>query len=398
MRKITILLVCLLLSCAVQVSAQKKSLDALNREIRQAEEDIKRNTALLNETRKDQASGQRELKLTQGRVTSRRRVVSALEQQIGLLDADLNESQSSVGKLNKEQNRLRAEYADMIRESYKNYLLSNYLALLFASKDFDDLTRRIDYMRRYNAMRERKAYQIDSLSGVINTHIAEVDMKLSELDKTKKAHDQELASLAVDVKQYEKTLASLKTQESKISRQIADKRAQIARAQQEIARMVAAENKKSGKATLSAEQLRVATELTGRFDQNKGRLPWPVRGGVIIDPYGLHAHPTQRGITVDNKGVNIAGSKGAEVFCVFEGTVANIFFYQGLNNNVMVRHGSYLTVYSNLSSVSVRVGDKVALNQSLGRLSSSGNSEDYSLHFEVWKESSNLNPEQWLMP
>ncbi len=394
-------LACLLLFAAVALwAAGQKSIDALNREIRQAEEDIRRNTALLNETRKDQASGQRELKLIESRIVSRKKVVKALEGQIGLLEEDLTQSRSSVGKLDREQEQLRGEYAGMIRESYKNYVQSNYLALLFAAKDFDDLTRRIDYMRRYNALRERTSGRIDSLSRVINVHIAEVDVKLAELDKTKAAHTTELASLASDQKQYETTLANLKAQEGKISRQIADKRAQVQRAQKEIARMVAAENKKasSAKSTMSAEQLRVATELTGRFDQNKGKLPWPIRKGVIIDEYGLHAHPTQKGLTVDNKGVNIAGAKGAEVYCVFEGTVANIFFYQGLNNNVMVRHGSYLTVYSNLAAVSVTVGQKVALNQSLGRLSSGNDSEEYNLHFEVWKEAANLNPEQWLIP
>ncbi|MDR2885437.1 MAG: peptidoglycan DD-metalloendopeptidase family protein [Rikenellaceae bacterium] len=379
-------------------AAGQKSVESLKSEIALAEEEIRQSNALLGETRRDQASGQRELKLIQSRISSREKIVEALGEQIGLLDEDLTRGRSVVTVLNKERTKLKDEYAVMIRESYKNYLLNNYLAFLFASKDFNDITRRLNYMRRYNDQRERKAARIDSLSGVIAIHMVEVDLKKAELDKTKTTQTAELTELGKDKKQYLTTLANLKVQEGKISREISAKRAQVQRAQQEIARMVAAEAKKTGKKPMTAEQQRDAVALTGRFDQNRGKLPWPVRGGVIIDHYGLHAHPTQKGLTVDNKGVNIAGARNAEIRCVFEGVVANIFFYQGLNNNVMVRHGSYLTVYSNLASMSVKVGDKVSLNQVLGRLPASGSDEDLAVHFEVWKESENLNPESWLMP
>ncbi len=396
MRQIFIL-AALLLGFATSAVAQNKTVEALNQEIRRAEEEIRKNTALLNETQKNKASSQREIKLIRNRIASRQKMLSALKKQIEALSDDLSTNRSSVKKLESELSSLKGEYAGMIRESYKNYLQNNYLAFLFASKDFNDVTRRINYMRRYNAMRERKALQIDSLSGVIAVRIEELDHQLVELDRTKATETAELNSLGKDEKQFQSKLATLKSQESKINREIVNRRAQIQKAQREIARMVAAETKKTAKKTLTADQQREVKELSGRFDQNKGKLPWPVRGGVIIDRYGLHPHATQKGLTVDNKGINIAAGKGAEVRSVFEGTVANIFFYQGLNNNVMVRHGEYITVYSNLASVAVKVGDKVTLNQVLGRLPSGGDEEEYALHFEVWKLSANLNPEQWLI-
>jgi septal ring factor EnvC (AmiA/AmiB activator) len=336
--------------------------------------------------------------LIQSRIDSREKMLRALREQISLLDKQFVSDSSQVATLGDQRAVLRREYASMVRESYKNHLLNNYLAFLFASRDFDDMTRRINYMRRYNDLMERKAARIDSLSGTIAIRMIEVDIKKMELDKTRNSQTAEINELGNDKKQYTTTLTKLKTQESKLARDISDKRALVQRAQNEIARMVAAEAKRSGRETLTAEQQRDAAALTGRFDENRGKLPWPVRGGVIIDRYGLHAHPTQKGMTVDNKGINIAAAGGSQVRCVFDGVVANIFFYQGLNNNVMVRHGSYITVYSNLSSVSVKVGDKVALNQTLGRLSSSGEADDCSVHFEVWKESQNMNPETWLMP
>ena len=117
---------------------------------------------------------------------------------------------------------------------------------------------------------------------------------------------------------------------------------------------------------------------------------------MIVDRYGVHPHATQKGLMVNNKGVNIASGSGAEVRAVFEGDITQIVFVQGLNNTVIIRHGNYLTTYSNLASVNVKTGDKVTLNQVIGRLSNSDNSDDCVLHFEIWKETENLNPEQWL--
>ncbi|MCD8072594.1 MAG: M23 family metallopeptidase, partial [Alistipes sp.] len=111
--------------------------------------------------------------------------------------------------------------------------------------------------------------------------------------------------------------------------------------------------------------------------------------------YGTHPHPTQRGLTVNNRCVNIAGQPGADVLCVFEGEVSQVFAIAGYNTGVLVRHGKYITVYANLATVSVKKGDKITLNQRVGRLSDSSNPDDVFVHIEIWQESTNLNPEPW---
>ena len=130
--------------------------------------------------------------------------------------------------------------------------------------------------------------------------------------------------------------------------------------------------------------------------QNKGKMLMPVNGGVIIERFGKHPHPTEKRITVVNKGVNIAAPKGSEVYAVFEGEVARVMFIAGLNNCVMLRHGDYFTIYSNLATVSVKVGDQVGTNTKLGTISAGDNPDDYQLHFEVWFHTINQDPELWL--
>ena len=114
--------------------------------------------------------------------------------------------------------------------------------------------------------------------------------------------------------------------------------------------------------------------------------------GVIVDGYGKHAHAVRQSVTVNNTGINIAAEAGAPVKAVFEGEVSVVFFVPGMNNAVMIRHGDYVTVYANLEAVGVKTGDGVALNQTIGKLPA----DDAFLHFEIWKDQQNLNPELWL--
>lgn len=376
--------------------ASAQNIKALQDEIRRAEQEIKINNELLNKTRKDQKLSESQLKLIRARIRNRQNIVSSLEKQITLINEDITTKNHTVSSLSDQLAQLKKEYADMLYTSYKNYKLNNFLVFLFASKDFNDATKRVAFMRRYNNMREKKAGTIDSLSKRLSIQITELDSKRTELDKTKVSRFEELSTLGKDETQYKGAVNQLKQKEGKLAREVRLKREQIEKAQSQIQRIIAEEARKSKSAKKTTAEVQYDTELSGRFDQNMGKLPYPIRNGVIIDRFGIHPHPTQRGLTVNNRGINIAGAAGAEVRCVFEGVVTRIIFLPGLNNSVMVRHGNFITVYSNLSTVSIKTGDKVALNQRLGNISSSDDDSELMMHFEIWKETTNLNPESWL--
>lgn len=245
-------------------------------------------------------------------------------------------------------------------------------------------------------MRQQKAEQIKSVADSLHVQIGELENRKAELTKVRDTRTQEVSSLGKDEKQYQSSLSEINTKSGKLSSEIRKKQSQINKLQQRIQAIIAEEARKNRATPKSAAQEEYIANLSGRFDQNKGLLPYPVRGGVIVDRYGVHPHATQKGLMVNNKGVNIASGSGAEVRAVFEGDITQIVFVQGLNNTVIIRHGNYLTTYSNLASVNVKTGDKVTLNQVIGRLSNSDDSDDCVLHFEIWKETENLNPEQWL--
>ena len=396
MNRPRLLLILAALFCALNLAAQNQSLDALRDEIRRAEEEIRATNELLAKTKKDKQVTQNQLKLIQNRIRNRKQIIANLEKQTQVINGDIGTKNDTVHAMQNELTQLRKEYADMVYAAYKNYKLNNFLVFLFASKDFNDATRRISYMRRYNRMRQQKAEQIKSVADSLHVQIGELENRKAELTKVRDTRTQEVSSLGKDEKQYQSSLSEINTKSGKLSSEIRKKQSQINKLQQRIQAIIAEEARKNRATPKSAAQEEYIENLSGRVDQNKGLLPYPVRGGVIVDRYGVHPHATQKGLMVNNKGVNIASGSGAEVRAVFEGDITQIVFVQGLNNTVIIRHGNYLTTYSNLASVNVKTGDKVTLNQVIGRLSNSDDSDDCVLHFEIWKETENLNPEQWL--
>lgn len=374
----------------------KTTIQSLNAQIERAEAEIKKSQSLLNKIKKDKKVTQNELKLIISRISNRQNIVSSLNQQIVICEGGIHSKQSQVNALESEIKRLKKEYAAMIYAAYKNHLLNNSMAFLFASRDFQEMTLRINYMKRYNAMRERKAAELNSLSNVLSGEVAELNKQRTQLEESRKARDREISTLRKDETSYKQTSSQLAANEKKVSAKIKENARTKQNAQKQLQRLIAEEARRQSAKKLTTTEQKAVTVLSNNFEQNRGRFPYPVPGGVIIDRFGKHPHPTQRGITIDNKGVNIAGDKGSSIKCIFEGTVSRVVFIKGLNNCVMVKHGNYYTVYSNLAGVSVKAGQSVGRNEVIGRLPSEGTSDEWYLHFELWQGTTFLNPEAWL--
>ena len=136
--------------------------------------------------------------------------------------------------------------------------------------------------------------------------------------------------------------------------------------------------------------------LNDQFSSNLTKLPWPLERGIITENFGVHIHPILEGIKVRNDGIDITTAKGSPVQSVFQGTVRNVFVIPGMNKIVIVRHGSYLSVYSNLIDVYVKVGEVIKTKQVIGILASDSNSDVSILKFQIWKENVKLDPQKWL--
>lgn len=387
----TILALCLGLATVFGQS----SIDQLNAEIKRAEKEIAKNEKLLKEVTKSKKTNQTEIKLLQVKINNRTKVVGGLNKQITLISNDIKQKESDIASMNTQIEELKREYAEIVRVAYKNQKVNSPLLFLFSSDDLNTATRRLSFMRRYNNSLKQKVLDVEQLKSDVATQVELLGKQQQELDNKKAYHQKELNTLDKERKELKAAGKRLDANEKKISKELKNKRDQKRAAQQALQRIIDEETRKTKRKMTDAER-RAITELNGKFDQNRGKMLMPVNGGIIIERYGKHKHPTQKHITVVNKGVNIAASKGSEVFAVFEGDVARVMFINGLNNCVMLKHGDYFTIYSNLASVDVKAGQHVGTNTRLGRLSDGDNPDDHQLHFEVWFHTMNQDPELWL--
>lgn len=392
MRRLCLLMVAFLLAVG---AASGQTIDELNAQIKRAEQEIAKNEKLLKEVTASKKSNQTEIKLLQSKITSREKVVSSLGKQINLISKDIATKQGNIASMRSNLNRLKEEYAEMVRVTYKIQLLGAPLHFIFSSEDVGVATHRLGLLARYNRALERRAEEIVTRTQEVEGEVASLAEQQSALDKTRGEHQKRLKTLDEEKKQLSDAGKKLAANEKKISKELKKKREAKRKAQQTLQKIIDEETRKTKRKMTDAER-RAVTALNGRFDQNKGKMLMPVNGGVIIERFGKHQHPTQKHITVVNKGVNIAAPKGSEVFAVFEGEVARVMFISGLNNCVMLRHGDYFTIYSNLATVCVKAGDKVGTNSKLGTISAGDNPDDYQLHFEVWFHTINQDPEIWL--
>jgi len=205
------------------------------------------------------------------------------------------------------------------------------------------------------------------------------------LDEKKKLKQEE--------KQVESQIRSLKRKESQIRQDIKQKRQTVAHLEKEIKKIIEEERKRTKRwEDLSAKQ----KEITNAFASSKGKLEWPINDGVITSEFGENSHPVLKGIKTFNNGIDISTTKHSKVRCIFEGITRKVVSIPGANLTVIIRHGNYLTVYSNLVDVNVRPGNQVAKGEIIGEVYRDKSSNENILHLELYRENNRLNPKDWL--
>ena len=428
MRHVWIVLLALSLSTVVygQKSAAVRQLEQQRKE---ALADIEETNKLLQETAQTAKTSLNRLNLLSKQILSRKKVISLLNQELDEIEKDILNIQGQLRTLKRELGDKQTNYGKSMRGLYKRHSSQDKLLFILSAESFSQSMRRMRYLREYADWQKRQANDIVEKQ-------AEISRKQAEMEKTRaekrallgtrqeesKKRESEEASQKEEVQLLNKRQKDLKAdlqkkrrQAEALNRQIEKQIAEeIARAEAEAkaAREQAAakgkpvpESKnepireervadtKGGYAMTKAEK-----QLSDNFANNRGRLPYPVAGRhTIVSTFGEQQHQELKYVRTSNSGIDIQTSPGADARAVFNGEVTRVFVVPGYNNSVIVRHGNYLTVYSNLSQVYVKAGDRVSTRQAIGRIYSDpedGNST--ILHFQLWKEKTKLNPQPWL--
>jgi murein hydrolase activator len=396
--KQSIVIFLLLLMAVTNGNAQSK-LDLQNQRDKMLQ-DIKLTNELISKTKKQQQSTQGELGLLNKQIQLRKDLMSSMKREVDGLDADMRRNELVITQKESELKALKDEYAKLIYLAYKNTSSYDKMTYIFASDDFYQAWRRMRFLKDIATYRQEQSLGILEAKSLMVAKNQEIVAQKKEKMVLLNAQKSEQASLDSDKKAKEKALSSMQQDEKGLKKKLIDQQRKQQDLNKAIERLIAEEIKKSKKPDAPAGfSLTPEEELNSKnFIQNKGKLPWPVERGVITSSFGAHPHPVLRGIEVTNNGIDIATESQAMCRAMFSGEVSGIIEIPGQGLAVVLKHGSYRTVYANLKEVIVSKGQLVDTKQNLGvLLSNDGRAE---AHLELWQVTSDgmkkLDPASWI--
>ena len=408
----------LILLCAANLWSQPSQQQKLEERKAQIQREILENQRLLQSVKSKEKSVTTELILQKNKIKLKENLIQTTERQTKLLNNDMYINQVQINKLRKDLEELRADYAEMIRKSYKSRSEQSRAMFLLSSENFLQAYKRAQYMKQYASYRRSQGDEIKGKTQQLETFnqklglqkaekqklLAENQKEKQELEKEKKEQEKIVQEIRRNRKQIAAEIAKRQKEAKAIDRQI-DKliRAAIAAANRKTEAAAKANPSKSSSAAKTASSSAAKIVLTpegkivsDNFRANRGRLPWPVEKGVVTLGYGDQPHPVHRTLIVHNSGVEITTESGANARAVFGGEVTSVIVLSPVNKAVMIQHGDFFTIYQNLSSVSVSKGDKVRINQNIGRIRTNGDTGKTVIKFMISQNTTYVNPQSWL--
>ena len=425
MKRILLLLLmsCACIMCSLAQSTPK--IKELEKKRGELQKQISQSETLLQSTKKDVGSQLNSLDLLNNQIEERRKYIRAIESDIHTLDHELTKLQRQLNKMNKELKDRKKKYETSVQYMYKNRSIQEKLLFIFSAQTLSQTYRRMRYVREYAAFQRLQGEEIKKKQEQIHRKRNELSATRTAKTKLLKQGETEKEKLEKQEKDRKNLLGSLQKKQKGIQNELAKQRklanklnAQIDRLieieiekarkrAEEEARREAAKKSKETAATTGKKPTgkeapieryslsKADRQLSGSFEKNKGLLPVPITGPyIVVSHYGQYAVSGLKNVKLDNKGIDIQGKSGAMARAIFDGEVSAIFRYSNGLTGVLVRHGNYISVYCNLTSVSVSKGQKVSTKDPIGKIYSTDGRA--ILHFQLRKETAKLNPESWI--
>lgn len=387
MRYIAQILILLMLA-TVGIDAQ--TLKELQAQQKKYAEEIEHTGKMINQTKQNEKATENKLNLINQDIRTRKKLINSINKELVALDVEQSRLQGEQARLEAELDSLKQDYARLVQLTHYADMQQSPLLFLLSAKDFNQLFRRIRYMREFAAYRQEQVARIESIKADIQIQSNLIQDNRKEKDSALKAQQRERDQLARNERKQKAMLQDLKKKEKELVAKQRQQQKKIDELNKQIERAIARQVDK--KQQLTKEQELIA----GGFAANKGRLPWPVEKGFISGHYGKHQHPIYENVTINNKGIYIQTTAGANARAVYEGEVTTCMV-MGATYAIIVQHGNYRTVYTGIQTPAVKPGDKVQAKQVIGKIASNADDDNKTeLQFQVWEDRELQNPELWL--
>ncbi len=382
-----------LVLCALFLApAYGESVKDLQKKQKKLQEEIEQTNKMLKQTKKDESATMNKLQLIGQNIKTQKKLINTLDNEITALNREMHHLNATRDSLQKVLEGYKNDYAEMVRQSHYARMQQSPLLFLLSSDSFQQLARRARYLQEFANYRQEQVKRIQNTQAEIDTQNELLKANKNDKQTALSNKKKEQENLKRDERKQKTMLNQLKTKEKDLTKQIKQKQKKVNELNKKIDDIVRQQAEKASKTTLTKEQQLIA----GGFEANKGRLPWPVEKGMISGHFGKQQHPVYAQVIMDNKGIYLQTVADAKARAVYKGEVTSCFMVNG-TYAVIIQHGNYRTVYSNLSKLSVKQGDKVETKQALGTIFTDPEQDRKTeLYFQVYKDRDILNPELWI--
>ena len=439
---------------------QKDKKELLQQQRAKLMDEIQLANRILRDTRNDQKLTAGQIQTFAQKIRIREQLIRNIRKEIELIDKEVVKQEAEIQQLEAQIEALKAEYAKLIQNAYRSRNKSSKLLYVMASEDFTQAMRRVQYLRKYSAHRKDQVLRITTKQSELEQRVADLQKQKLEKERLRGVNENEKQSLVSEKTTLDQAVVALRGQEKDLLKSIDQKKREAQKLDQQIEKIIAAEMRRareeaerkaleksasevglvkgkdyqsktknkdlanliekkrkelskpdpSGigqtaantdappKPAVSYSLTPEAQLISNNFVANKSKLPWPVERGVMVRDFGAQRHHVATQVEIFNSGIDIATEKGALARAVFEGEVTSVIGIPGSAlKAVILKHGNYFTVYSNLIAVDVKVGDKIAVKQPVGEIYTNEEQNESILHFQLWKDMDKLDPKTWLV-
>lgn len=389
MKRTLIILFCFLLSVIVNAQDISKQ----NAQKKKIENEIALIDKQISATKNKQKENFNTLSLTQKKIENRKALLNELDKEILGYSYSIESKKREIERLERRLDTLQHYYEKLVYNAYKNRDSKVWFMYIMSSDNIGQGLRRWSYLQNISTSVRAQANDIIATKTDISLEQNKLQNLLIASINIQKEREKEYRMLNNEEVQVMNSINSLKKQEKKYRAELDKKKKQVESLNKEIEKILAEAVRQQKKA---GSKIEIDYELSAQFSDNKGKLPWPVKSGVVVEKFGQGYHPVFRTVKLPfNNGVNISTAAESEAYCVFNGIVKQILVMPGYNQCVLVQHGEYFTFYCKLKKVFVKSGQKLNTSDVIGIVDDSDNGNAI-IHFQLWKGTTKQNPEDWL--
>ena len=369
-----------------------ESVKDLQKKQRKLQAEIEQTNKMLKQTKKDETATLNKLQLIGENIKNQKQLINTLDNEITALNHEMKQLSNTRDSLQVVLEGYKKDYAEMVRQSHYARMQQSPLLFLLSSDSFQQLARRARYLQEFAHFRQEQVRRIENTQAEIDIQNDLLQANKDDKQTALSSRKREQETLRRDERKQQNMLNQLKSKEKDLSQKLKQQQKKVAELNKKIDDIVRKQAAQSSKTSMTKEQKLIA----GGFEANKGRLPWPVEKGMISGHFGKQQHPVYSLVTIDNKGIYLQTTAGAKARAVYKGDVTSCFMIAN-TYAVIIQHGNYRTVYSNLSKLSVKQGDKVEPKQAIGTIFTDPEQDQKTeLYFQIYKDRDILNPELWI--